>query len=65
MTDPEEGPDLERIWQRAIMPLLDEYFYGTKWDPTRFSLAKLRSRLQTPTGPEPDDELQGQQQPEP
>ena len=47
MTDPEAGPDLERIWQRAIMPLLDEYFYGTKWDPTRFSLAKLRSDCTT------------------
>jgi hypothetical protein len=45
MTDPENGPDLERIWQRAIMPLLEEYYYGTKWDPSRFGLAKLRARL--------------------
>ena len=52
MTDAETGPDLERIWQRAIMPLLDEYFYGTKWDPDRFSLAKLRARLSAQTGTE-------------
>jgi hypothetical protein len=45
MTDPENGPDLERIWKRAIVPLLEEYYYGTKWDPARFGLAKLRSRL--------------------
>lgn len=45
MTDPENGPDLERIWKRAIMPLLEEYYYGTKWDSARFSLAKLKTRL--------------------
>lgn len=45
MTDATAGPDLERIWQRAIMPLLGEYYYGTRWDPSRFSLAKLRARL--------------------
>ena len=45
MTDAEAGPDLDRIWQRAIMPLLEEYFYGTKWDRDRFSLKRLRARL--------------------
>ena len=45
MTDATAGPDLERIWHRAIMPLLGEYYYGTRWDPSRFSLAKLRARL--------------------
>jgi 5-methylcytosine-specific restriction enzyme B len=45
MTDPENGPDLERIWKRAIMPLLEEYYYGTKWDSARFGLAKLKARL--------------------
>ena len=48
MTDAEAGPDLERIWQRAIMPLLEEYFYGTKWDRDRFSLKRLRARLAGP-----------------
>ena len=46
MTDPENGPNLERIWKRAIMPLLEEYYYGTNWDQTRFTLPKLKSRLQ-------------------
>jgi hypothetical protein len=45
MTDPDTGPDLERIWARAIMPLLEEYYYGTTWDSERFTLQKLRRRL--------------------
>ena len=28
-----EAPDLDRIWQREIMPLLHEYYYGMSWDP--------------------------------
>jgi len=44
MTDVEGGPNLERIWQRAIMPLLEEYYYGTDWEPDKFSLARLRAR---------------------
>lgn len=45
MTDPQAGPDLERIWARGIMPLLEEYYYGTTWEPDKFSLAKLKARL--------------------
>jgi MoxR-like ATPase len=45
MTDAESGPDLERVWKRAIMPLLEEYYYGTDWDRARFELAKLKARL--------------------
>jgi MoxR-like ATPase len=56
MTDPENGPDLERIWKRAIMPLLEEYYYGTKWDPARFGLTKLRGQL----GGEPIEEPAGE-----
>ncbi len=46
MTDPENGPDLERIWQRAIMPLLEEYYYGTTWDPSRFGPREAESATQ-------------------
>jgi len=45
MTDPKDGPDLGRIWDRAIMPLLEEYYYGTTWEPEIFALHKLRARL--------------------
>jgi 5-methylcytosine-specific restriction protein B len=45
MTDPDSGPDVERIWARAITPLIEEYYYGTTWDRDRFSLSKLRARL--------------------
>jgi AAA domain (dynein-related subfamily)/EVE domain len=45
MTDPDAGPDLERIWDRGIMPLLEEYYYGTTWDADKFGLAKLKARL--------------------
>lgn len=37
-----EVPDLERIWERGIMPLLREHYYGTTWDADRFALATLR-----------------------
>lgn len=39
------APDLERIWQREIMPLLREHHYGTSWDEGRFSLSTLRQEL--------------------
>ncbi len=45
MTDPQGGPALERIWARAIMPLLDEYYFGTAWDSSLFALATLRARI--------------------
>ena len=41
----EEG-GLERIWKRAILPLLEEHFYGSQRDvETEFGLAGLRSAL--------------------
>ena len=36
---------LERIWAHAILPLLEERFYGTGEDLSRFSLAALRSAI--------------------
>ena len=45
MTDPAAGPELDRIWAKAIIPLLEEYYYASDWDPNKFSLAKLRARL--------------------
>jgi len=59
MTDPDSGPDLERIWRRAIMPLLEEYYAGMAWDKERFTLPKLKSRLASSNAaevdPSPDD----------
>lgn len=37
-----EQPNLDRIWEKAIMPLLHEHYYGTDWDPERFGLAAIR-----------------------
>ena len=48
MGDEESGPDLERVWSRAIMPLLDEYYFGMNWDREQFALATLRARLARP-----------------
>jgi hypothetical protein len=45
---PKDGnePDLERIWRHAIMPLLEEYFYGSGRDlKAEFGLKALRIRL--------------------
>ena len=47
MTSPGAEPDLERIWSKAIMPLLEEYYYGTTWDRQRFSLPRLRDNSGT------------------
>ena len=58
MTDPESEPDLERIWKRAIMPLLEEYYYGTKWDRSRFDLTKLKARLDGQPVEEPTTETE-------
>jgi MoxR-like ATPase len=41
-------PDLERIWEREIMPLLREHFYGTTSDLGRFELAALRRLIAEP-----------------
>jgi hypothetical protein len=62
MTDPDTGPNLEQIWKRAIMPLLDEYYYGTTWDRDSFSVAKLRSRLTTRPSEDPHTEGEEQQE---
>ena len=41
-----EGGELDRIWQHAIMPLLEEQFFGTDTDvPGRFGLSAIRRRL--------------------
>lgn len=36
---------LERIWAHAILPLLEERFYGTGEDLTRYSLASIRAAI--------------------
>jgi 5-methylcytosine-specific restriction protein B len=43
-----EVPDLERIWEHGIMPLLREHYYGTPWDSDRFALAALRKLVAEP-----------------
>jgi MoxR-like ATPase len=48
MTDPVNGPDLERVWERAIMPLLEEHHYGMTWDREACNLPSLRKRLAVP-----------------
>lgn len=50
MTDKVEHPKhLQRIWDHAIMPLLEERFYGTGEDMTRFSLASIQSAVAPPS----------------
>jgi MoxR-like ATPase len=46
MTTDGSAPNLERVWRYAVLPLLEEYYYGTGRDvATEFSLARLRQRL--------------------
>jgi hypothetical protein len=59
MTTDDSAPNLERAWQHAIMPLLDEYYYGTGRDVEgEFGLKALREVLsepaETPLGEQPE-----------
>ena len=45
-----EPGGLERIWKHAILPLLDEHFYGTQRDVfDEFGLLTLRASITTDT----------------
>ncbi len=47
MTDGERPPRLELVWERGILPLLEEHYFGTQRDVHgEFSLASLRGRLE-------------------
>ncbi|MCZ7537545.1 MAG: hypothetical protein M5T61_17665 [Acidimicrobiia bacterium] len=35
VSDPSSDESLRRVWHHAILPLLDEHYYGTKVDVTR------------------------------
>jgi MoxR-like ATPase len=46
MTKDATAPDLERIWAHAVMPLLEEHYYGTGRElDTEFGLAAIRKRI--------------------
>jgi hypothetical protein len=46
MTKDADAPDLERIWAHAVMPLLEEHYYGTGRDlEAEFGLAAIRKRV--------------------
>jgi 5-methylcytosine-specific restriction protein B len=52
MTPGSSSPNVERVWRHAIMPLLEEYYHGTKRDvPGEFGLESLRKSLATTVGP--------------
>jgi hypothetical protein len=63
MTADGSAPDLDRVWRYAILPLLEEYYYGTGRDvATEFSFGRLRERLKAASEPieaEPALELEG------
>ena len=44
MTDATTPPDLERVWQHAIMPLLEEHYYGDRARTSRASSASTALR---------------------
>ncbi len=59
MTADGSAPNLERAWQHAIMPLLEEYYYGTGRDlESEFGLKALRAALlgeeAEPSGEQPE-----------
>ena len=49
-------PDLERVWKYAIMPLLEEHFYGTGRNVSvEFGLAALAKRVHPPEQDLPEE----------
>jgi 5-methylcytosine-specific restriction enzyme B len=60
MTKDAGAPDLERVWAHAVMPLLEEHYYGTGRDlEAEFGLAAIRKRVAAAadaTEAEPDDD---------
>jgi MoxR-like ATPase len=59
MTPDGTSPDLERVWKYAILPLLEEYYYGSGRNvTTEFSLDRLRSLAETEvTASDPEAEV--------
>ncbi len=48
MTGDGSAPELELVWEHAIMPLLEEHYYGTGRDlEGDFGLSSLRRKLAT------------------
>ena len=57
MTRDGSPPNLERVWRHAIMPLLEEHYYGTSHDVhDEFRLEKLRAAVAEPAAEEESDE---------
>jgi hypothetical protein len=48
-----EAPDLDRIWERAILPLLHEHYFGTGWDASSHGLTALRRQIDVPLSETP------------
>jgi 5-methylcytosine-specific restriction enzyme B len=40
------APDCERVWDHSIIPLLQEYFFGSPADIQRFTLKAIQRRAQ-------------------
>jgi 5-methylcytosine-specific restriction enzyme B len=54
-------PNLERVWRHAIMPLLEEHYYGTGRNvQEEFGLESLRKSLAAPAEVTPVTEVQEQ-----
>ena len=60
MTKDGSAPDLDRVWRRAIKPLLEEHFFGSGRDvEAEFGVNALRKNLAEAadsTAPEPDED---------
>jgi 5-methylcytosine-specific restriction protein B len=53
------APNCERVWGHSIVPLLQEYFFGSPTDIKRFTLNAIKQRLQVETSGEPDEPVTG------
>jgi 5-methylcytosine-specific restriction protein B len=62
MTKDGSEPDLERVWKHAILPVLEEHFYGTgRQVSEEFGLEALRQALDPTVVVQPEPELESAQ----
>jgi MoxR-like ATPase len=63
MTKDGHAPDLGRVWEHAILPVLEEHLYGTdRVVATEFGLAALRDSLNPPAPLVPESDAPGSEE---
>ena len=61
MTSDGSAPKLDRVWKHALMPLLEEHYYGTGRDvAAEFGLSALRANLAQQATPQREESVEAE-----